>query len=310
MKITKSQLREIIREEIQKVKQPKMSTRLKELIESGWVLSEDEYGDKRIKNPQTGREIKIKTALSYDRSHPAYQAAERYMDKADATNTVSSMRGKVSSDTKTDKIMGKLFIHGYPNWGAVEKMSPKSKEKLYKLVDTRVKLVSQLDDRLHKKQSKLDDKYEWSNDYDIGDSAQYTGPGADGERTYELGGRQFSGPSHRKYEKFFYDSPEANRAEAVLGKRSNFSAAYKNAAWTLKNPKMGVMTPDEAQSIVDEFEKLNNDSSKIKNLTMGNFRSIAKFRDELANSLSDTKKQGDNRYDKNIRGTRFDNWID
>jgi hypothetical protein len=74
-------LKEIIREEIQKIKQPKMSTRLKELINKGWVLTEDEYGDQRVKNPETGREIKVKTALSYEPSHPAHQKAKTMVDK-------------------------------------------------------------------------------------------------------------------------------------------------------------------------------------------------------------------------------------
>jgi hypothetical protein len=73
MKITKSQLREIIREEISKLnKQPKMSTRLRELINKGWVLNEE--GD-TVVNPKTGRKIKVSSALSYEKDHPAYKAA-------------------------------------------------------------------------------------------------------------------------------------------------------------------------------------------------------------------------------------------
>lgn len=34
-------------------------------------------GDKRIVNPETGRRIKIKSALGYDKSHPAHKAAEQ-----------------------------------------------------------------------------------------------------------------------------------------------------------------------------------------------------------------------------------------
>ena len=76
MKLTKKQLKEMIREEISKLNQPKMSMRLKELISNGWVLSEDESGDKTVKNPITGREIKVKTALSYPHDHPAHKAAK------------------------------------------------------------------------------------------------------------------------------------------------------------------------------------------------------------------------------------------
>jgi hypothetical protein len=91
MKLTKTQLREIIKEEISKLKQPKMSTRLKELINKGWVLNEvDGY----VKNPVTGRQIKITTALGYSRSHPAYKAAEKF-------SKGSKMQRQVTPDTDT-----------------------------------------------------------------------------------------------------------------------------------------------------------------------------------------------------------------
>jgi hypothetical protein len=104
MKLTKTQLREIIKEEISKLnKQPKMSTRLKELINKGWVLNEvDGY----VKNPVTGREIKVTTALSYPEDHPAYKAADKVntntgnstgTSKPKATGTVF---GKKSTETK------------------------------------------------------------------------------------------------------------------------------------------------------------------------------------------------------------------
>lgn len=36
---------------------------------------------KRIKNPKTGRQILVKTALSYDKKHPAYKAAKKLINK-------------------------------------------------------------------------------------------------------------------------------------------------------------------------------------------------------------------------------------
>jgi predicted DNA binding CopG/RHH family protein len=48
--------------------------KLKELINRGWEINEEEG---TIKNPETGRTIKIKTALSYDPSHPAYKLAKK-----------------------------------------------------------------------------------------------------------------------------------------------------------------------------------------------------------------------------------------
>ena len=46
--------------------------KLKELINSGWKINEE---DGTIKNPVTGKNIKISTALGYDKNHPAYKLA-------------------------------------------------------------------------------------------------------------------------------------------------------------------------------------------------------------------------------------------
>ncbi len=35
------------------------------------------HGDKRIPNPETGEDIKLRTALKYDKSSPAYQTARQ-----------------------------------------------------------------------------------------------------------------------------------------------------------------------------------------------------------------------------------------
>jgi hypothetical protein len=67
-----SELRQIIREEVQKLIQSKIPIRLKELTTKGWILSEDEQ---TIINPVTGRKVRISSALSYASSHPAHIAA-------------------------------------------------------------------------------------------------------------------------------------------------------------------------------------------------------------------------------------------
>jgi len=113
MKLTKTQLREIIREEISKLnKQPKMSTRLKELINNGWVLSEE---DGTVKNPVTGREIKIKSALGYDKTHPAYKAAI----KAKGSNkkyATAEDRGVTVPDWLEKKLES---VHSKPGQGSI-----------------------------------------------------------------------------------------------------------------------------------------------------------------------------------------------
>jgi hypothetical protein len=305
MKLTKSQLKAIIREEIQKLKQPKMSTRLKELIESGWVLSEDE---ETVKNPVTGRTIKVKTALSYPTRHPAYKAVmQKRQDaedaqadrqaKKDATQAVSAMRGKVSATTKNDKILSK-FVN---NSDAIDKLSPKSKEKLYKLVDTRIKLAQRLDDKAGEEMLNLEDKYGGKDylyaDIDTGmDRGERYGP-----PTAKIGKRTLKGDSVEKYQEFMA-SPEATKAKDVSPHLDSFDRAYRNAVWTLKNPKMGVMKPEEAQSIVDEFEKVSK-SVKLateKGSMAGNLR---KIRDHLDQDLWDDNK-GDS--GSKFKGTRYD----
>lgn len=86
MKITKSELREIIHEEISKLN--RTSTRLTSLVN-------EEEG--RIKNPKTGRTIKISTALGYDPSHPAYKIA------AKQGGDVQPRTGKPASKVAGDK---------------------------------------------------------------------------------------------------------------------------------------------------------------------------------------------------------------
>ena len=60
--------------------------KLKELINRGWEINEEEG---TIKNPKTGRNIKISTALGYDKEHPAYKAAL----KAQGSNDTGSEDG-------------------------------------------------------------------------------------------------------------------------------------------------------------------------------------------------------------------------
>jgi hypothetical protein len=78
MKVTKTQLREIIREEISNL------NKQLSLFEN-WILSED--GDV-VLNPKSGRKIKVSTALSYPKDHPAYKAAVK-LNPSSNTSTPS-----------------------------------------------------------------------------------------------------------------------------------------------------------------------------------------------------------------------------
>ena len=59
MKITEAGLREIIQDIIKELDVRKT------------------HGDQRINNPETGEDIKLRTALKYDKSSPVYQAARK-----------------------------------------------------------------------------------------------------------------------------------------------------------------------------------------------------------------------------------------
>ena len=59
MKLTRTKLKQMIREVMQELDVRKT------------------YGDKRIPNPKTGDDIKLRTALKYDKSTSAYQTARQ-----------------------------------------------------------------------------------------------------------------------------------------------------------------------------------------------------------------------------------------
>jgi len=100
-----SQLRQIIREEVQKLIQPKIPIRLKELINKGWILSED---NQTITNPKTGRVIKVSSALSYSHDHPAYQAAI----KSQGADTKSSSQPKSQgANTKSSQSLPSVDVN-------------------------------------------------------------------------------------------------------------------------------------------------------------------------------------------------------
>ena len=59
MKLTRTKLKEMIRQVMQELDVRKT------------------YGDKRILNPETGEDIKLRTALKYNKSSPVYQSAKQ-----------------------------------------------------------------------------------------------------------------------------------------------------------------------------------------------------------------------------------------
>ena len=267
MKLTKIQLREIIREEISKLnKQPKMSTRLRELINKGWVLSEE---DETIVNPETGRTIKVKTALSYPWHHPAFKAAKQAKrDKEEEERRTQSQKkgkdvvrdlrkssksGMISSQDKTDKIVNKLVDDrtGRLDWQAIERMSPKSKEKLKNLARIRVKLY----DKLKQKSYDLVDEVDSIQSYRS--TPKVEREDADGNRIYK---QEETGTEFTRKELDRYDAQRRKfEDENNLGDAT--TAAF-NAKWTEENPDKPTISREKVDKVKSSLKKLEDVDNK------------------------------------------------
>jgi hypothetical protein len=101
------------------------------------VLSETDY-DKTIKNPKTGRDIKLSTALSYDKNSPVYKTAKNMVAK-DTHPKVNKKIDKIGSsetnkliDTIENNTTGKTYKDGI-NVG-VEHIKKQSRDKRDKII--------------------------------------------------------------------------------------------------------------------------------------------------------------------------------
>jgi hypothetical protein len=135
VKLTKTQLREIIREQIHSPKSKSM--RLKSILES-WVLDED--GD-TVKNPETGRNIKVSSALSYPKDHPAHKAAlKRKSGGADVkSNEPESSKDWFDKNKlpiqKVKEIIPGADPDAFDGDSDVDNLSPKTRKKVSTRID-------------------------------------------------------------------------------------------------------------------------------------------------------------------------------
>lgn len=136
MKLTKTQLKEIIREEIQKLSSNK-SLRLKSINEN-WILSED---GETVVNPGTGRKIKVSSALSYAKDHPAYKLAAK--SKGDSNNETPSKlpTSKEWFDkekqpiSKVRETLPNADRDAFDGGSDVDNLSPKQRRKISTRID-------------------------------------------------------------------------------------------------------------------------------------------------------------------------------
>lgn len=272
MKITKSQLKQIIREEIHSIKSKNPSMKLSSIFES-WVLSED---GETVLNPVTGRQIKVSTALSYPRSHPAHKAVKKVQSKKAGKSAAISV-GKtstnkpMSSKDKNDKVFSKLVNdNGYLDSDAIETMSPKSRQKVAKLAKTRVKLYDKLDTI---QKNETDDIASSYGDYGGSPKANSDG-GFDIETPN--GVVKFTKEQSDYYynEKYKFEKQQ-NRE---LGDATDVAF---NVKWSEKNPKLSVVDAETSEKVKSKLKKVESLKQKRESLLPkgGSYRTLMNLSD-------------------------------
>jgi hypothetical protein len=282
MKLTKSQLKEIIREELSKF------NGISSIFEN-WILNED---DETVTNPRTGRKIKVSTALSYPRSHPAHRAVmQAKQDKEDeerraqsqkkgkdvvSTLRKSSKSGNISSQEKTDKIINKLTKTYQGNnyksldWDAIENMSPENKEKLAKLANTRVKLY----DKLNQVRDNVGDEI-----YSIqgnNNTPKAVDRDDDGNVIYKMEetGTTFTKEESERYYK------EKSKFEKDMNLGDASTAAF-NVKWTEENPDKPTISKKKMDKVKPFLKKIDDLDKKI-NPMADSYRAMKDLRDHFA----------------------------
>lgn len=108
------------------------------LIEaSNYYFIENDMLDKKIKNPETGREIKVSTALGYKDENPSlYNKVKNWLKKfsSDDTDKIDDKK-----ENKVDSEMNKKMP--YPNTDHITSTSPDSLMKLSNIKNTYEKKV-------------------------------------------------------------------------------------------------------------------------------------------------------------------------
>jgi hypothetical protein len=258
MKLTKSQLNEIIREELSKF------NGISSIFEN-WILNED---GETVTNPKTGRTIKVSTALSYPKSHPAYSAAIKYQDgkEFEKARTEKSARsqekgkqvskdfnktsktGSFSSETKSDNILSKLSDNGRVDWDAFDRLPKKTQEKISALAKTRVELYDKLEDK----------RYDYA--VSVAKSAGSAGKSpwrdrGDDSLNFDDTGVKLTGKQAQKYES------ELEKFKSEYGDGDDTMVQF-NAKWTEENPKLPTISKKALSGVAPKLKVLKDITKK------------------------------------------------
>jgi hypothetical protein len=257
MKLTKSQLKEIIREELSKF------NGISSIFEN-WILNED---GETITNPKTGRTIKVSTALSYPRSHPAYSAAIKYQDGKEFEKTraeksarsqekgkqiskdfnKASKTGSFSSETKSDNILAKLSDSGRVDWDAFDKLPKKTQEKISALAKTRVELYDKLEDKR--------DDYAFSVKKSAGSAGRSPQSDSDGSLNFDDTGVKMNWKQANKYQS------ELKKFKSEYGDGDDTMVQF-NAKWTEENPKLPTISKKTLSVVAPKLKVLKDITKK------------------------------------------------
>jgi uncharacterized protein YdcH (DUF465 family) len=272
MKLTKTQLKQIIREEIYSLKSKTPSMRLNSIVES-WILDED--GD-TIVNPETGRKIKVSTALSYPEDHPAHKAVKKVQSKKSGKSAAisvgkSSSNKPMSSKDKNDKVFSKLVDdRGYLDGDAIETMSPKSRQKVAKLAKTRVKLYDKLDTIQKNETDAIASSYE-----DYGGSPKANSDGGFDIETPN-GVVKFT-----KEQSDYYYNEKYNFQKKQDRELGNATDVAFNVKWSEKNPKLSVVDAETSEKVKSKLKKVESLKQKRESLLPkgGSYRTLKDLSD-------------------------------
>jgi uncharacterized protein YdcH (DUF465 family) len=272
MKLTKTQLKEIIREEIYSLKSKTPSMRLNSIVES-WILDED---SDTVLNPETGRTIKVSTALSYPEDHPAHKAVKKVQSKKSGKSAAisvgkSSSNKPMSSKDKNDKVFSKLVDNsGYLDGDAIETMSPKSRQKVAKLAQTRVKLYDKLDTIQKNETDDIASSYE-----DYGGSPKANSDGGFDIETPN-GVVKFT-----KEQSDYYYNEKYNFQKKQDRELGNATDVAFNVKWSEKNPKLSVVDAETSEKVKSKLKKVESLKQKRESLLPkgGSYRTLKDLSD-------------------------------
>jgi len=257
--------------------------KLKELINSGWEINEEEG---TIKNPKTGRSIKISTALGYDKEHPAYKAALKAQGSKDTGSEDGGGAGSklIKKLSKVGDAIQKNRLQGTNSAG--DPTGYLDKENTIKYFSTlndneKKEFVNTLD-YVAKTSIKLRDaeEQEYENYSSIVDSKDEVFDKIDsklqGDGNFELS---------MEFEQVYKHIKEPWYSNGIL------DSVEKYYRLTQDNPELKIFSDDELKSVLDSAKKIDKLQDKNEALIQGIVSHPADAERHLPSLVDDLKKE-------------------